>query len=240
MIEIKTKTAAFLFIIILTLSAFLCACSSGRNDTLPHEKISFSDRNGISFSLQVTPCSDGGNGKINLDIDGESTYLYSTDFGRSFRRAKSSGTSLNRLDEDSYSFCFMERDMPDTVTDIYTVYADNLLRPYPITVTAVSEAENILSDGAITVRIENFADGTEYEATIDGWETIKDFFGETVSFPSLGGLYELTVREKNAPDNVSPTLKVPVVHADIGTSAYIEVTAVMQTPELPTGCEVTA
>lgn len=117
MIEIKTKTAAFLFIFISVISVFACACSGSRNDTPPHEKISFSDGNGISFSLQVTPCSDGRNGKINLDIYSESPYLYSTDFGRSFRRARSSGTSLNRLAEDSYSFCLMERDMPDTVTD---------------------------------------------------------------------------------------------------------------------------
>lgn len=241
MIEIKTKTAAFLFIFISVISVFACACSGSRNDTPPHEKISFSDGNGISFSLQVTPCSDGRNGKINLDIYSESPYLYSTDFGRSFRRAKSSGTSLNRLAEDSYSFCLMERDMPDTVTDIYTIYTDSLLRPYPITVTAVSSAENLLSDGEITVRIENFTDGTEYEATVDGWETSKEFSGNTVSFTALGeGIYSVTVREKNDPDSVSPTLKAPVVHADVGASAYIEVASVMQTPELPTGCEVTS
>lgn len=241
MIEIKTRAAAFLFIFILIISAFACACSGGGNDTPPHEKISFSDENGISFSLQVTPCSNGGNGKINLNIDGKNTYLYSTDLGRSFRKAKNSGVSLNRLSENSYSFCFMERDMPDTITDIYTIYADSLLRPYPITVTAVSRGENFLSDGEITVRIENFTDGTEYEATIDGWETSKDLSGGTVSFSSLGeGIYNLTVRDKNAPENISPTLRVPVVHSDIGTSAYIEVSPVMQTPELPTGCEVTS
>lgn len=242
MIKIKIKNAAFLCIFILIISAFVCACTSSRNDTPPHEKISFSDGNCISFSLQVTPCSDGkSNGKINLSIDGESPYLYSTDFGRSFRRAKSSGTSINRLAEDSYSFCLMERDMPDTVTDIYTIYTDSLLRPYPITVTAVSSAENLLSDGGITVRVENFTDGTKYEATVDGWETSKEFSGNKVSFPALGeGIYSVTVREKNNPDSVSPTLKVPVVHADVGVSAYIEVAAVMQTPELPTGCEVTS
>ena len=241
MIYIKIKSAAFLFIFIFIISAFTSACSGGGNDTPPHEKISFSNENGISFSLQVTPCSYGGNGKINLSIDGENTYLYSTDLGRSFRRAKNSGVSLNRLNEGSYSFCFMERDMPETVTDIYTIYADSLLRPYPITVTAVSRAENFLSDGEITIRIENFTDGTEYEATIDSWETSKDFSGETVSFPSLGeGVYDLTVRDKNNPENVSPALRVPVVHADIGASAYIEVSPVMQTPELPTGCEVTS
>lgn len=240
MICIKIKTAAFLFIFVI--SAFACACSETGNDTPPHEKISFSDENGISFSLQATPCTDNkSNGKIYLSIDGENTYLYSTDCGGSFRRAKNSKASFNKLSEGSYSFCLMETDMPETVTDIYTIYADSLLRPYPITVTSASHGENFLSDGEITVRIENFADGTEYEATIDGWKTSRSFSGETVSFPSLGeGVYYVTVRDKNNPENVSPTLRTPVIHSDIGASAYIEAASLIQTPELPTGCEVTS
>lgn len=241
MIYIKIKTAAFLFIFITVLSAFVCACEGNGNDTPPHEKISFSDRNGISFSLQITPCSDGGNGKIDFIIDGKNTYLYSTDLGGSFRRVWNSEASFNRLSENSYSFCFMEKDMPDTMTDIYTIYADSLLRPYPVTAAAVSRAENFLSDGKITVRIENFTNSTKYEATVDGWETSKDFSGETVSFSSLAeGIYYVTVRDKNNHENTSPTLRVPVIHSDIGASAYIDVSPVMQLPELPTGCEVTS
>ena len=242
MININIKSAAYLFIAALTLSIFACACSDGLNNAPPNEKISFSDKNGLSFSLQVTPCTDNkNNGKIYLNVDGESSYLYSTDFGRSFDKAKNSEASLNRLSEDSYSFCVMEKDMPETITDIYTVYADSFSNPYPITITAVSSAEKILDDGKITVRLENYIDGANYEATMDGWETSKSFSGETVSFGPLGqGVYFVSVREKNEPETVSPALRVPVVHSDIGTSAYINVEPILQTPELPTGCEATS
>ena len=231
--------------LIFTLSIFVCACSDDLNDAPPNEKINFSDKNGISFSLQVTPCTDNkSNGKIYLTIDGENSYLYSTDFGRSFDRAKKSEASLNRLAEDSYSFCIMKKDMPETITDIYTIYVNGLSTPYPVTIAAVSSAEKISDDGEITVRIENpvnSAGNTEYEATINGWETSKSFSGETVSFGLLGqDVYSVAVREKNNPEIVSPPLRVPVVHSDIGTSAYINVESILQTPELPTGCEVTS
>lgn len=244
-IKIKMKFTTYLFISGLTLTILACSCSDSLNDAPPNRKINFSDKSGISFSLQVTPCSDNkSNGKITLNIGGEDSYLYSTDFGRSFDRAKNSEAYLNRLSEDSYSFCIMEKDMPETITDIYTIYADNLSRPYPIEVTAVSSAEKILDDGEITVRIENFTDGVngaEYEVTMDGWQTSKSFSGKTVSFDSLGqGVYSVTVRNKNDREIVSPTLRIPVVHSEIGTNAYIDVEPILQTPELPTGCEVTS
>ncbi|MDE7279130.1 MAG: hypothetical protein K2N26_05330, partial [Oscillospiraceae bacterium] len=211
--------------LVLTLSIFTCACSGDSNNASPNGKINFSDKNGISFSLQVTPCTDNkSNGKIDLNINGENLYVYSTDFGRSFDRANKSKASLTGLAEDSYSLCIMEKDVPETITDIYTIYADNLSHPYPITVTAVSSSEKIFDDGKITVRIENSIDGaagTEYEATMDGWETSKSFSGETVSFDSLGhGVYSVTVRDKNNPEIVSPALRIPVVRSEIGTNAY--------------------
>ncbi|MCM1328445.1 MAG: C39 family peptidase [Ruminococcus sp.] len=247
MVKIKTKTAAFLCICVF-ITTFFPACSGAANGTPPNEKIFFTDKNGISFSLQTTPCSGGrGNGAVALEADGENTYLYSADMGRSFHKVRERGVSLNRLEEGSFSVCLMERDMPDTVTDIYTVYLESTANPYPITVTAVSGAEKIVNDGEITLRMENFAadtdstDSTEYEATVDGWETSAVFSGGTVSFPSLGeGIYFAAVREKDNPGIVSPTLRVPVAHEDIGTKAYIEAAALLQNPELPTGCEVTS
>lgn len=239
---IKIRPTAYIIVFILILSVFASSCSAGESSVPPNEKIDFSDRNGISFSLQTTSCSDNkNNGKIVLKINGTNSYLYSTDFGRSFKKARNAEAVLNRISEGSYSFRVMESENSENVTDIYTVYVEDILRPYPVSVTAVSAAEKILNDGKITLRIENFADGTEYEASLDDWKTSVNFSRNTAVFDSLGqGIYSICVRDKNNAEITSPTLNVPVVHFDIGASAYIDVAPILQNPELPTGCEVTS
>lgn len=218
------------------------SCSEEENGIPPNEKIDFSDRNGISFSLQATPCSDNkSNGRIALKINGKNPYLYSTDFGRSFKKMRNSEAELRGIAEGSYSFSVMESGNAEMTTDIYTVYVENILCPYPVSAAAVSAAERIVNDGKITLQIKNFADGTEYEASIDGFETSKSFSGNTVVFDSLGhGVYSVCVKNKNDREITSPTLNVPVIHSEIGTNAYIDVSPILQTPELPTGCEVTS
>lgn len=231
-----------IFCFIVFLSVFASSCTGGENSVPPNEKIDFSDRNGISFSLQTTSCSDNKNNcRISLKINGTNSYLYSTDLGRSFKKARNAEAALNRISEGSYSFRVMESENTETVTDIYTVYVEDVLRPYHVSVTAVSADEKILDDGKITLQIENFADGTEYEASLDDWETSVNFSGDTAVFDSLGqGVYSVRVRDKNNFEITSPTLNVPVVHSDIGTSAHIDVYPILQNPELPTGCEVTS
>lgn len=238
----KMKNALPLVICAAALSVFAASCSGSAADIPANEEIFFSDKNGISFSLQITPCTQGsGNGKIKLHTYGETAYLYSTDFGRSFQKVRNSEISLNGIRRGCYSFCIMESGNSEAVTDIYTVFANESSEEYSVYASASASPEKIRGDGKITVRIENYSDGKEYEASADGWKTYKGFSGNTVSFDSLEqNIYHICVREKDNPEAVSPVLSVPILHSEIKNSAYIDVEAILQTPELPTGCEVTS
>lgn len=242
MIIIKEKISVLLIAFILIIPVFLSACAKNSSNVPPNEKIELSDKNGMKFYIQVTPCADNkSNGKITLDTDEKKLYLYSSDCGRTFEKIRDSKAVLNRLSEGSYSFCFMEKDFPETITDIYTVYAGDISNSCSISAIAVSSAEKISNDGTITICVKDQSGSEDYEATIDGWKTCISFSGKTVGFESLGqGVYSVSVRDKKNPVNVSHIMSVPVVHSEIGTSAYINVEPILQNPELPTGCEVTS
>lgn len=232
----KGKIGYAIFALIFSLLAVSC---SGGSDIPPNEEIFFSDKNGAEFSLQTTSCADGkSNGKITLRVYDEKDYLYSLNGGKTFQKIRGGGISLNGISRGSSSFCLMESGDPQKITDIYTIYVGDRSEQYPLLITAESSAEKLIDDGKITIRTENFTEGTEYEATADGWKTSKSFFGGTAEFDSLGqGLYAVSVREKNDPAAVSPILSAPVVHAENAGGAYIDVDELLQNPELPTGCE---
>ena len=231
-----------LMVFIMTFSLFAVSCANGFNDIPPNDEIFFSDKNGTEFSLQTTSCADGkNNGRIKLHTYGEKSFLYSADSGKTFHKMRDPEIFLNGISRGSCSLCFMENGKPETITNIYTIYIENYSEQYPLLITAESAAERLNGDGKITIKLENFSEITEYEATIDSWRTTKSFYGDTVVFDSLGkGIYNAAVREKNNPDAMSPILNVPVIHEEISRSAYIDADYILQNPELPTGCEATS
>ncbi len=226
----------FLFACIIIL--FASGCSSDQETVSPTEMY-FSDSGGINFSLTITPCTNNkSNGKILISVQNaeDDTYLYSLGFGASFQTMNGNKVNLKKLKSGSYSFRFMKKSAAETMTDIYTVYLENAGQEQPFGISAVSKAERIIGDGEITVFAES---SSLYEASVD-MEVWRDFSGNTAVIKNLSkGMYRVTVREKNNPENIS-VLDVPVVHADTKRKNNIDVVPILQKPELPSGCEVTS
>lgn len=224
----------FLFACIIILFAGGCSSDSA---TIPTTEMFFSDDSGINFSITITPCTNNkSSGKILLSVQNASddSYLYSRGFGTLFQAMNGNEVSLKKLKSGSYSFRLMKKSALETMTDIYTVYLENADREQPFGITAVSREERISGDGEITVFAEN--NGSLYEASAD-MKVWQDFSGNTAVIKNLcKGMYRVTVREKNNPENIS-VLDVPVVHADIERKNNIDVAPILQKPELPSGCE---
>ncbi len=228
-----------IFLLACVIIFFASGCSSDPEIISPTEMY-FSDSGGIKFSIAITPCTNNkSNGKILVSVQNavDDTYLYSMGFGASFQSMKGNEVSLKKLEKGSYSFRFMKKSAPETMTDIYTVYLENAGREQPFGITAVSKEEKIIGDGEITIHAES--NSSLYEASVD-METWQEFSGNTAVIKNLDkGMYRVTVREKNNPENIS-VLDVPVVHADIKRKCNIDVVSILQKPELPSGCEATA
>ena len=235
-------------------SLFLCigvlllfgGCVPNTEEIMPEREINFSDENGISFTLLVTPCTPGQlNGKIKVRAESEH-YMFSIDCGRSFRKIRGGEAVLNKLEPKSYSFCLMDERDPENLTGIYTVSAANPEK-YPIIISTESSAATVTGGGEITIRLENYSAGVEYEVTADGGKSWQEIISGSIDISSLKeGTYTVLVREKGADDTEelsvsSPPLNVPVMLSGIDRQFFIETgDCILQNPELPTGCEITS
>lgn len=232
----------FLLIFCAIVLILMSGCVPDTEEPMPETEMSFSDKNGISFTLLVTPCNPGKlNGKIKILADKDS-YLFSIDCGRSFRKINGGEALLNNLEARSYSFCLMDERDPENVTDIYTVSLANPEK-FPVSISAASSAAGVTGGGGITVRLENYDSGTKYEVTADGGQSWQDILSGKINIDSLKeGTYTVSVREKSEEPTVfSPALNVPVILSGIDRSFFIETAeCILQNPELPTGCEITS
>lgn len=217
-------------------------CVPNTETAMPETEISFSDENGISFTLLVTPCTPGQlNGKIKVRAESEH-YMFSIDCGRSFRKIRGGEAVLNKLEPKSYSFCLMDERDPENLTGIYTVSAANPEK-YPVMISAASSSATVTGGGGIIVRLENYTPGTKYEVTADGGQSWQDVPSDRINIGSLkDGMYTVSVREKGEEPTVfSAALNVPVILSGIDRRFLIETgDCILQNPELPTGCEITS
>lgn len=236
---IKIKQSVFLIFSALFFTLFFSACINYYDESIPKREYDFSDETGINFSVEITPAVSKNSGRIVIKTSGETDYLYSCDHGKSYRKIRKGEAVIHRTNPESYSFCLMET--PEKITDIYTVYAGLEADIFQISASVKSSSEKILNDGSITVFIDNFIPNEIYEISLDGGESRQEFNENPVRFGSLAqGIYPVTVRLKSNSEAVSPILNAPVVHAEVSGAGYINVASVMQTPELPTGCEITS
>ena len=232
----------FLVFCAAILLILFAGCVPNTEEAMPETEFSFSDGNGISFTLLVTPCNPGKlNGKIKVRAEGDH-YMFSIDCGRSFRKIRNGEALLNNLEPKSYSFCLMDERDPDDLTGIYTVSLANPEK-YPVIISTESSAASVTGGGEITIRLENYDTGTEYEVTADGGQSWQDVTTAKINIGSLKeGTYTVAVREKGEESAVlSPALNVPVILSGIDRRYVIETAeCILQNPELPTGCEITS
>lgn len=113
--------------------------------------------------------------------------------------------------------------------------------PQKISLQLSVKDEEYVRDGTCFVELENPVPGGEYELSFDGGTTWTVMPGSSVTYTSLpAGQYSLIVREKSsqaAPSDVQP---VTVRPARVPDSICLGIPALLQNPELPTGCEITS
>lgn len=238
-IIMEIKRTAFLIFSALLFTAFFGGCVNNYDESLPKKEYYFSDETGINFSVEIIPSVRKKSGKITIKTEVGTDYLYSADYGKSYRKIRKGEAVLHRTDPESYSFCLMET--PERITDIYTVYAGLETDIFQISASTKSTAEKISDDSRITVFIDNFSPNELYEVSLDGGKSWQEFNENPICFVAPEqGVYPVAVRLKGSVEAVSPILNTPVVHAEPKGTGYISVAPVMQTPELPTGCEITS
>ncbi len=241
------RTAAVLLAAYIAVSAsgIVSAAEDAKPAKAETRKMSFSDKSGISFSLEITPCSKGEkDGKIRLSVEadpnGEDTYSYSLDMGKTFRDIKGKSVNLTKSGAKCRTFCLMKNGDRKTLTDFYTINAGTPADGSSVSASAVSSCEKIYKDGVITVRIENYEKGRVYEVSADGGKSWHELTSGKINFRGVSsGARNIVVRAKNG-GLAAEVLRVPVPEAECSGKGYIKVEPILQNPELPTGCEATS
>lgn len=240
-------TAAVLLAAYIAVSASVIAYAADSAETadVQTRKMSFSDKNGISFSLEITPCSKGKkDGEIRLSVEAdpgaEDTYYYSIDMGKTFRKIKGKAVTLKKSGAKCRTFCLMKNGDRETITDFYTVNAGTPSDGSSVSASVVSSCEKIYRDGVMTVRVENYEKGRVYEVSADGGKSWHELTAGKINFRGTGsGVHTVVVREKNGGLDAE-MLSVPVPEAECEGKGYINAEPILQNPELPTGCEATS
>lgn len=207
-------------------------------------KKSTSNSEAVRFTLETTDCTDEeDNGSLTIRIENGSeddTYSYSITGGQTYKKMNGRTAEINNLAEGSYSVCVIKNKDKSTISDTLTVYIGSEEELYPVTFSVESFSESIYNDGKITVRIDNFDRECSYEATVDGGKTWTKMKKKSYTFSGVkSDIYSVCVRLKNF-DDESYVLTVPVLSSVSEQKGFIETEAILQNPELPTGCEITS
>ncbi|MCC8042082.1 MAG: C39 family peptidase [Oscillospiraceae bacterium] len=106
-------------------------------------------------------------------------------------------------------------------------------------------AESIVGDTPYTVQIyvqiDNYDDEKSYMISIDGGSSWRSMTDSEILFPQLiSGTYEVVVKNAADSSDISRVQSIKTITNVSKESAYIQTEAILQYPELPTGCEITS
>lgn len=198
-----------------------------------------------SFKVECFGCSDSRkkDGKIRIEITDfseDDTYFCSFNGGKTFKQLSGRSAVLNGIGTGTYSICVMKNNDTSTLSDVFNVTIYPYTEENAIDISAKVQNEKIYKDGRITVTVNNF-DRRAYKASIDGGVSWSDLVGDSVSFFYLNdGDYTVTVRPKSEIADEAAEIKVKITGVSHGSKHYIPADALLQNPELPTGCEITS
>ncbi|MCD7730342.1 MAG: C39 family peptidase [Oscillospiraceae bacterium] len=222
------------------------AADEGKDNS--SESVKTSEQSGgiASFTVSVFPCSgeNTSDGKIKVAVENGSdndVYYLSTNGGESYLKMKGRTATVVNLKKGSYSICIMRNKDKTTLSQTHTVYVGVDGEEISTEISADSSPVSIYKDGKIKVHIENYDKQKKYEASVDSGKSWTAMKSDTIYFNSLKeGKYTVLVRESDKKQNISSGLTVTIAGASYSKKGYIGANAILQNPELPTGCEITS
>ncbi len=199
----------------------------------------------IQLSFKVTDCSeDKSDGKIKVTIENyrkSDTYQVSFNAGKSYFKLKSDTITLTHAKNSFYTVTAMKNNDPDTVTDKYIIYVGDTDKKYSIRAKLKITDEYIYKDGKIRVSVENYSPDKKYIIFINGGKKTIPMKNDTIILTSLNdGNYTIQIKEVTERKQSSPQFTVRILPPETEQMKYIKAENILQKPELPTGCEITA
>ncbi len=208
-------------------TAAVTALSMGASSAAAIDLTYTIDSNGLSVKLLGTNKSE----ETELSVDG----------GENYFQIDSSGVRIKKINPGDYQLCARRKGDRKYVPYVTTAHVSADESKSKIKLSVMTSPEVNFSQGAITVTVENYDKKGNYYVSTDGGRTWNPMTAASIKLKGLrSGYYNVICANRQKGGGSSDMIKTYVGRRPKQNSAYVTVDPVMQLPELPTGCEVTA